>query len=412
MKKRILFVDDEPCILEMLRHMFQGMSAEWDMSFARSGQDALSVMAQMPFDVIVTDIRMPGMDGVELLNKVKKDYPRTVRFVFSSESDRDIIYRLIGSTHQFLLKPYDLNVIRETISRAFSLREILSKDSLTRVVSQIKTLPSLPDLYNQVVRELQAPTSSIDKIGAIISKDPAMSAKILQLVNSAFFGLRQHVSNPTQAAGMLGLDILKSLVLVVHIFTQQNGIEVEGFSQKILWIHSLSVSVMSQQIALEQNIEKKATDDAFIAGLFHDMGKLVLMVNLPDAYRQVLEETRAKHSSLTDTETELLGSSHAQVGAYLLGLWGFSDPIIEACAYHHVPSRCRQQSFGPLTTVHVANCLDHETQPPVTGEAPAKIDKEYMEQLGLLDRVDIWRSACGGTQKTARETYHGTRKEL
>ena len=286
MKKRILFVDDETSILEMLRHMLRNMLPEWEMAFASSGSDAMALMAKEPFDVIVSDVRMPGMDGVELLNKVKTDYPKTIRVVFSSESERDVVYRLIGATHQFLLKPYDLSVIKDTITRAFSLKEMLPKESLENMIAQVKTLPSVPELYYEVVRELQSPQPSIDRVGAIIAQDIAMSAKLLQMVNSAFFGLRQRVSSPAQAASLLGLDILKSLVLVVHIFTEQDGLSMEGFSLKALWTHSLSTAILSQDIARQQNIEQKASEDAFIAGLFHDLGKLVLMVNMPQPYSQ------------------------------------------------------------------------------------------------------------------------------
>ncbi|HBA83120.1 MAG TPA: two-component system response regulator [Verrucomicrobia bacterium] len=392
MKKRILFVDDEPSILEMLRHMLRSMLAEWDMSFARSGQEALTLMASEPFDVIVSDVRMPGMDGAELLNKVKADYPKTVRFVFSSESDRDVVYRLIGSTHQFLLKPNDLSLIKDTIARAFSLKEILSKDSLENMVSQIKTLPSVPELYYEVVRELQSPYPSIERVGALIGQDIAMSAKLLQMINSAFFGLRQRISNPMQAASLLGLDILKSLVLVVHVFTEQDGLSMEGFSLKALWTHSLSVAIGSQEIALQQNIEKKATEDAFIAGLFHDLGKLVLMVNLAQPYSRALALAREKHLPLTQMEKEILGASHAEVGAYLLGLWGFSEPLIEACAFHHQPSLCKTACFGPLTTVHVANVFDYEAHPKESSEAPIKLDMDYINKLKLADRIPYWRN--------------------
>ena len=259
MKKRILFVDDEPSILEVLRHMLKSMAGQWEMTFAHSGQEALEMMARSPFEVVVTDVRMPGMDGADLLSSVKKQYPQTVRLVFSGESEREVIYRLIGSTHQFLLKPYDLNTIRDTIARAFTLRDMLSAESLEKMVSQIKTLPSLPDLYYNLVKELQAPYPSVDKVGDIIAKDLAMSAKILQLVNSAFFGLRQHVSNPAQAAALLGLDLLKSLVLMVHIFTQPAQLTMRNFSLKTLWNHSLSVGSLSQEVALPVIFSQHAT---------------------------------------------------------------------------------------------------------------------------------------------------------
>jgi len=392
MKKRILFVDDDPSILNILQHMLQTKLADWDITFALTGQEALRRMETGPFDAVVSDLRMPGMDGTELLNKVKQQYPRTIRLVFSSEADPEVSYRLVGSTHQFLLKPYDLMAIRETIERAFALRDLLTRESLGNVVTQIRNLPSLPDLYLRVVQELQSPSPSIDRVGDIIRRDIAMSAKILQLVNSAFFGLRQHVADPTQAAALLGVETLKSLVLVVHIFTQPAQVAIAGFSYKRLWDHSLTVGIYSQEIALLEGIDKKSAETAFIAGLFHDLGKLVMVANMPDAYAQVLAAVREKRIALIDAEKDMLGATHAEVGAYLLGLWGFADAVVEACAYHHHPSQGRQHSFGPLTTVHVANVLEYETQPEEPGGVHLKVDLDYLKQLKLDGRLPAWRS--------------------
>jgi HD-like signal output (HDOD) protein len=392
MRKRILFVDGEPCILDVLRYMLKNMLPEWDTAFANSSQEALDLMASESFDVIVSDGRVQGMDGEELFNKVKKDFPHTVRLGFSSEYDREMMSWQINSTHQFLLKPNDLSQIRNTIARAFSLKEILSAEDLKTLISQIKTLPSLPEMYHQIVAELQSSYPSVERVGSIISQDMAMTAKLLQIVNSAFFGLRQHISNPTQAASLLGLDILKSLVLVMHIFSEQNGLAVEKFSIKTLWTHSLSVAIMSREIVLMQDVEKKIADDAFIAGLLHDLGKLVLMANMGQPYSRALAMAQEKCLPVMEMEKQELGAGHTEVGAYLLGLWCFSDSLIQTCAFHHEPSRCRDQSFGPLTAVHVANLLDHEAHPGAIRGAPSRLDMEYLNRLGLAERIPVWRA--------------------
>ncbi len=399
MKKRILFVDDETSILRLIEHLLKPKAGHWELLFAQSGQEALQIMAaHHPVDVIVSDIRMPGMDGAELLRRVEAQYPRTVRMAFSGVSEPEMIYRLVGTTHQFLLKPNDVSLLRNTIEQALAMQDILSKDQLEKVVSRIQSLPSLPDLYVSIVEELKSANPSIDRVGAIISQDIAMSAKLLQLVNSAFFGLRQHVSSAAQAAALLGLDTLKSLVLLVHVFTELKSTDLESFSLRTLWDHSLSVGVMSREIALEQGIDEQAAEDAFIAGLFHDIGKLVLAANLPEEYRKVIVETRKRKTLFTEIEAELLGATHGEVGGYLLGIWGFAPTIIEACAYHHTPTRSHDMSFGPLTTVHVANVLDLETRPPATGEARVRIDQAYLAQLCLDNRLDAWRKTCAGSR--------------
>jgi len=206
MKKQILFVDDEPLILQGLKRMLRGLRSEWDMTFVQSGAEALEKMVGAPFDVIVSDMRIPEMDGSQLLDTVKHRYPNMVRVVLSGHSEEEMIMKTVKSAHQFISKPCNAETLKSTISRMFALREVLTQEGLKRLVSRIESLPSLPSLYTQVVELIQSPNSSIKKIGEVISKDLAMTAKILQLVNSAFFGIPRQISNPAQAVGLLGLD--------------------------------------------------------------------------------------------------------------------------------------------------------------------------------------------------------------
>ncbi len=392
-KKRILFVDDEPKIVDGLRRMLHSMRKEWDMAFASNGREALEMMKKQPFDVVVSDMRMPEMDGTAFLNTVMGLYPQTVRFVLSGHSDKESMLRSIGPTHQFLSKPCDAEVIKNTVARAFALREVLTNAQLQNLISQVKSLPSLPDLYLQIQEELRSKDPSVQKAGKIVEQDVAMSAKVLQLVNSAFFGLRRHVSSASQAVSLIGLDILRSLVLAVHVFSHVKN-EVPGFSIEALQHHSMSVGTYAQAIAKAENGEVKATDDAFMAGILHDMGKLILISSLTDPYRETLNLAHNNQISLIEAERQLLGATHAEVGAYLLGLWGFPDAIVEATAFHHRPRHCSEESFGSLTAVHAANALEHELRSDVSDECSAQIDLEYLNKLGLADRLSAWREVC------------------
>jgi HD-like signal output (HDOD) protein len=392
--KRILFVDDEPNILDGLRRMLRPMRREWEMAFASNGPEALEMMKKQPVDVIVSDMRMPQMDGTVLLKKVMKLYPETIRFVLSGQSDKETIFRSIGPTHQFMSKPCDPEVIKSTVKRAFALRDIVSNPALKKLISQVDSLPSLPDLYIRLQKELQSGNPSVRRAGKIIEQDVAMSAKVLQLVNSSFFGLRQHVASPSQAVSLLGLDILRSLVLVVHVFSQCKNFKEIAFSLEAIQHHSLAVGGYAQVIARMEKIETKATDDVFMAGILHDMGKLVLINNLSDRYQQALNFAQTNNSLLTEAEKEYFGTTHAEIGAYLLGLWGFPDPIVEATAFHHIPRDCCIESFGSLTAVHAANALAHELQSNVSEQWSGQIDLEYLDELGLSDRLHAWRQAC------------------
>lgn len=189
MKIGILFVDDEPNVLRSIRRMLHGLRQEWDMKFVESGHEALSLLAKEAFEVIITDMRMPQMDGAQLLTEVKKQYPHMVRIVLSGHTDKDMILKSVQQAHQYLSKPCDAETLKSTISRTRARRSLLSQESLKRIVSKIDVLPSLPSLYAEIINELQSSDLSIQKIGQIISKDLGMTAKVLQMVNSAFFGI-------------------------------------------------------------------------------------------------------------------------------------------------------------------------------------------------------------------------------
>lgn len=388
-------MDDEPNVLDGLRRMLRPMRKEWEIAFTQSGQEALDLMAQEPFDVIVADMRMPDMDGAALLSEVIELYPQTVRFVLSGQSENETILRSVGRTHQFLAKPCDAEVLKASVERALALRDFLHNESLEGLISRIAALPSLPEAYTKLTTELQSPDASISIVGEIIEADVAMTAKILQLVNSAFFGIRRHVSSVTQAVTLLGLDTVRSLVLMVGVFSHASKARLPaGFSLDALWRHSMAVGGYCQAISKAENADKEITSDACTAGLLHDSGILVLAANDTEAYGQILDVVRSKNLSLTKVEQAAFGCTHAQVGAYLLGIWGLPDSIVEAVAFHHYPSQCQARDFGPLTAVHAANVFEHETHGVDGGGLPTTLDIEYLGQCGLGDRSGVWREIC------------------
>lgn len=395
--KRVLFVDDEPNVLQGLRRMLWPLRSEWDMEFVDSGPKALEVMAQRPFDVVVTDMRMPDMDGAQLLGEVMRRYPQTVRIVLSGHSDKEMVMRLVGPAHQYLAKPTDPDTVKETVARACALRELLSSEQLKQLVAGIKSLPSIPALYTELVEELRSPDASIRNVGEIISKDVAMTAKILQLVNSAFFGLRQQVSSPAQAAGLLGLDTIQALVLSVKIFSEFDAGRVAHFSPERLWHHIMYTAASAKAIAKAEGLDRKMVDNAFTGGLLHDVGKLVLAANFPSQYGEAAAAASAKTRSMIELERETFGATHMEVGAFLLGIWGLPDPIVEVLAFHHQPRARPGREVGPLTAVHVADVFSHEMGAGTELGMPPELDQSYLKELGVENHLEKWRELCQAT---------------
>lgn len=393
-KNHILFVDDERDVLDGLERMLRNMRKEWKMSFAESGEEALKLLAETPCDVVVSDMRMPRMDGAQLLSEVVKKYPNIVRIVLSGHSDKDIILKSVGAAHQYLAKPCDAETLKAVVEQACALRDLLADDSIQRVVSQLESLPSLPVLYFELIEELKSPDSSMSKIGKIISKDVSMVAKILQLINSAFFGMPQHVSNPSQAANLLGMDIIKTLFLSTHIFSHYKESAKTKFPISVLWDHSAITAVCAKEIYKTESSDMKAIDEAFMAGMLHDVGLLIIGTNLQQKYEQALDYLQSEDITSFDAERKALGSSHAEVGGYLLGLWGLPQNIVEAVFFHHNPLKSSDKKFTPLTAVHIANAIEADARQSETLTISCPINERYLERIGMLDHLPKWTEVC------------------
>ena len=393
-KRRILFVDDEPMVLKGLQRTLRKMRQDWDMTFVSSGREALNVLVKKPMDVIVSDMRMPEMDGGRLLAEVKKQHPHVVRIILSGQLDQEMTLKSVQLAHQSLSKPCDAEVLKHTLAKLFALRDFLSDKSIKSIISQIESLPSMPSIYTEIVTEMQADDPAIKKVGEIISKDLSMTAKILQMVNSAFFGLFRKINSPEQAVMMLGLETIKALVLSVKIFSEFNQKSFSWFQIDDLFNHSLTVSLYAKTIIKNENLGQELINNSMMAGLLHDLGKLILATNFEKPYRQVLAAAQGTGKNLLDLEYEAFGTSHAEIGAYLMGLWRLDNSIIEAIAFHHLPARSITQNIGLLTAVHVANALVHEARTPADQNTELQCDTEYLDKLEITSRIPQWHQVC------------------
>jgi len=406
-RTRILFVDDDPAVLQGLGRMIRSLRQDWELAFASSGREALTTLAGQSFDVIVSDMRMPGMDGAELLAEVTKRHPHMVRIVLSGQAEQETILRTIGSAHQYLWKPCDPETLRQTLVRAGALRGMLAAEPLKQLVSRLDVLPSPPALYLAVLEECRSPRASVMRVAEIVSQDVAMSAKILHLVNSAFFGRRRRITSPLQAVQLLGLNTVKALMLSAHVFSEFRGTTRTGEFVDRLHAHSLATSACAQLVAAAEHCGEEVVDAAAVGVLLHDCGELILAANLPDQHEQALQLAEARGIPVCAAEVEVFGATHAAVGAYLLGLWALPDAVVEAVAFHHAPGTCTNERFGPLTITHVADALAQElTHGESSGEVTA-IDHDYLERLGLADRLPVWREAFQAASRAIAGALEG-----
>ncbi|MCL6503659.1 MAG: HDOD domain-containing protein [Pirellulales bacterium] len=386
MAKRILFVDDQANVLEGLRRLLHPYRHEWEMVFVESGAEALRQLEASPFDVLVTDMRMPGMNGSELLQLVQQRYPQVVRMVLSGHADLIQAERALGTAHQYLSKPCDTQTLRATLVRACAVKERLADPNLRRLVGQMASLPSRPDLFGELVRELESEDASIQRIGELIGRDVAMTAKLLQIVNSSFFGLPRRVESPAQAACFLGLNILRPVVLSSGIFSRLSTPLPAGYTIEMLTEHSLAVSRLAERMARSLTSERQLANDALMAGMVHDVGQLVLASGVPEGFEEALGEARREGVPLHVAERQVLGTDHAAVGAYLLALWGLPASVVEAAAYHHDPAAAGDPALGTLALVHLANVLVKQRMGPDWMRGHEEADREWLGRAGVSEQ--------------------------
>lgn len=396
MPMRLLFVDDEPMILSGLRRTLHGMRAEWDMRFVLSASEALQALQSEPYDAIISDMRMPLMDGAQLLEKVKLLYPHIIRVVLSGQSSQASVLRSIAPAHQLLSKPCDPQELVLRLGQAFAMRDLLSNQALKTVISRMRSLPSLPSLYEELMAALRSENPSLGQMERIISRDMGMTAKILQLANSPFLGTRGRISSLLQALTLIGTETVRTLVLSVDVFSQFERNSGAAEWLPTLWEHSAQVAALAQQITASENCPKAMVEESFTAGLLHDLGKVVLLAEMPREYRRAIE---SDSGDITARELKYVGCTHGQVGAYLISLWGLPVPLIQTVAFHHSPSQTDDATFSSLTAVHVADAIAGASKKSQMN-FESELDLNYLDRLGLRDRESRWR-ALGAEHSTA-----------
>jgi putative nucleotidyltransferase with HDIG domain len=389
MTKRILFVDDEPHVLDALRNLLRRQRASWEMSFAQGGAAALETLTQGSFDVIVTDMRMPGLDGAALLEQVKERHPAVARIVLSGHADRDAVMRTLPVAHQVLTKPCDAGTLCAVIERTCALQTILSDPAPRKAIGLVGRLPSPEKVYWDLTRAVQQPDVGTADLARLVEEDPAMTAKILQVVNSAYFGLARTVDSIQQAVLFLGVDLLKGLVLSAHVFGMMDPRAAAGFSIAELQRHSLLTARLAKALLKDP----VASEAAFTAAIVHDVGEIILAQAFPDQFGAVLTNARGASRPRHELEQEQLGVSHAEVGAYLLGIWGLPFPVVEAVASHHLPSRVTAGDRDVLAALHIADVLLTEAAAGMAAaDQPRGLDLAFLHDTGWVLDLPRWRT--------------------
>jgi HD-like signal output (HDOD) protein len=350
----ILFVDDERDLLDSVRARLYKHRHDWNMKFVLSGEEAIAALEQQQFDLVVSDVRMPGMDGGQLLTVVKKRWPNAMRIIVSGYSDPVQAVRLTSLAHQYVAKPCDGRELENIIERCFYLRELLGQEALRKMVGSIGRLPAMPKTYGLLQAALAQPTVTAAEIGDIVNADAAIASKVLQITNSAFFRLRKPMVRIKDAVTYLGFATVRNLVLSAEIFSQWQAPKgLSDVDPERMQIHAQCAAAACKALAGG----RASPDDAWLAGLLHDIGYWILIQECPKEMASALQLSRAEGLSLVECERRITGATHAEIGAYLLGLWGLPYAIVEAVALHHTPTAVTPHGFDLVGALAVSHAL-------------------------------------------------------
>ncbi len=388
-KPSIVFVDDQNNILQGFRRSLRSLENEWDIHYSIGGKETLRLMETTPIDIIVSDTNMPGMRGTELLKEVQNLYPQTTRLVLSGGGSRsDDISILLRTSHQFFSKPFDIEKLKSTVDRLLMLRERVSDEKLIKLVSGISKLPCAPHIYAAFKKEREGSSADLDKMGTYIAQDPGLTAKMLQSLNSTYFGVNKAGVHPFKAAQSMGPGTINYLFDEdTHFHTIEPNHPNYAFLSKI-YEQSLHAALLLEALAEAEKLSDPLKNIAYTTGMLGNVGTIILAYSLPEAYAKLTPEFKSP-TQQAQLEKKTFGGTHEVIGAYFLGLWGFPETACTAVSYAQTPDKSPEQRKGAdLTTLlHVAQALvqadDLETQ-------KSFLNMSYLESRGLVDKLQQW----------------------
>jgi putative nucleotidyltransferase with HDIG domain len=384
MHSRVLFVEDDPLIRQSYESMAPGLNG-YEVRSAGTGGEALQLMTRDSFDVIVTDLTMPGMDGVEFLGHVVRQQPDSARIIISGYADRLKLAECLFVGHRYFLKPIATGSLIRLLERLATFRSLISNQKVRRIIGGLGSLPGPPATYVKLTELLNSPYSSLNDVAAIVEQDPGITAKLLQIVNSAQFGIGRKVVSPTEAVQLVGVEVIRGLVLGIQVFSAYKNNPAKKAPSPGLWEHSLRTAVNARRIAYSRHLPLECCEQAFLAGLLHDVGKLVLVANAKEEYDAVLDLAARYRIPEIEAEKRRFGATHADIGAYLLTLWGIPDTVVKSVEHHHSLETFTGENPFPLIALHAAQHLD-----PLESRIDL-INRKFLEKAGYDSEIETWK---------------------
>lgn len=390
MGKRVLFVDDTESILFGYRKFCEKLFDDsWRFFFVNDGAEAIEIVESYAIDMVVSDLDMPFYDGVHLMDYLVEKAPSVIRIIVSGTTSLDKRQTVVKSAHQFFAKPAIPNALKDMFHRALYLDTLLVSDAARDFVIGLGALPSLPTVFHELQHECESPDFSLHRCGEIVAKDLSLSANILKVVNSSFFDLPNRVSSPEQAVSLLGVTLIKALIIQNYFHDSFGGSQLAPLSHEQLTKRAFAFASLAKQIAQRQQESSKRQDVIYVTALLHNIGELIFNFMAPEKYQKVLDESKAEGIPPYEVEQRYFSCSHADVSAYLLGLWGFEQEILECVVAHHAPAKGHRKSHDLLDyiygTEYLLACED------AYEHVVLESGRDFIENRDLLPKLKEWR---------------------
>jgi putative nucleotidyltransferase with HDIG domain len=359
--------------------------------FAASAERAFEHLEAGNVDLVISAMRMPGMSGQAFLTQVRDRFPAVARFlIVAGRSSAEL--RAATVAHQTFAPSCDLGTMLMAVERCYDLNELLGSEAMRKAVAALGNLPAVPRIYSALVKALADPDVSVAEVARIVEQDMALTARVLQITNSALFGVQHHVTTVKSAISYLGINTLEDFVLSAEIFKAfESRAPIRGFNMEELLLHSQFAATIAARLPVPVYLKEAVS----LGALLHDVGKMIMAAKLPQQLSSSIAAAGKLKCPLYSAEQHTYRVTHAEIGAYLLGLWGLPFTVVEAVAYHHQPTAVEQNEFDPIAAVYVANILAHEHAPVPAGADPLvhpELDTAYLGELGIgSGDIDSWR---------------------
>jgi putative nucleotidyltransferase with HDIG domain len=384
---RVMLVDDDPLVMSGIARNMSMMGVKMDITVRTSAAEALKTLEKELVDVIITDLCMPGTDGTALLGEVHLRYPTVLRFVLSGEAKPEVVLQATRLAHQYLSKPCETAVLHKTIVDTLARIGTIKNPEVAKTISQLEGVPSRQASLAEFLRLLNDTTVPVDKIAASLRKDPGLSARLLKVANSPYFGHSGSVESLDDAIGLLGMDMIVSMAASHKLFAVTPPPAASNLRLDELWEHCVYVSSLVRHVGNKLRVPQSVLREAGTAALLHDIGKLVLAYAAPTAFAAARTRAHGDHMPSWQAEYFIFGNHHAEIGGCILKLWGLPAAVVDAVSMHHTPHHSTETRIGPVTLVHIADTLAHAG---TDDDATTFLDTAHLKALNLPEGMDYW----------------------